>query len=212
MQLIDHGVSPRGIRSPVLAPRETAIDDNAFRHRGGRVELTGVEVVAIERITEQRRAVHEPSGDRARVGVEEQLQRVVAQSVSRVVLPMHTQAVTLSGTDLVDVPMPDEIGTLLECICRCFGAVIVEEHDLDRISRGRVHGEVGALAVPGGTERCLTPGPRLVTRSGPASRPSSRGGHAAPMMAHLKTLTGPLAHMLIVQLMLPKFVVPGGRR
>ena len=171
VQLVDDRVGPRRVGTAVVAPRERLIDDHAARHRRRRVDAADAHVVAAEAVAEQRAAVPEAAGDGARVGIEQQLGRVVAQPLMRRVATVHAEAVALSGADVGDVSVPHEVGALDQRMGGELGAALVEEHEVDRLGALGEDREVGAGSVPGCAERRVGAGPR-----GAAAGRASGGG------------------------------------
>ncbi len=208
VQLVDDGVSPRCVRPSVVAPRKAVVDDDTLGHRVSRVERAWLEIVATERVAVQLGAMTEASRDCQRVGIEEQLLRVMTEPVERVVVAVDAQPVPLPRAHLVDVPMPHKIGTLEQLMCGCRGAVVVEQHNIHRVGRRRIYGEVGAFAIPGGAQRRLLSWPRLVVRARSDSGSSGRCGHDNAIMEHRLKLIEPIAYMLIVPLILQKLLPP----
>ncbi len=144
MQFGDHDTVPRQRLPPWLGRRRR--HHNRLRHHGGAVRLVGVSRTGFE--TEQRRLQREWAVDRKRMRVEEELRRVEAMALVRIVRPGDAQAVPGSESDLADMAVKHVAGALGKSDSRDLaGAGFVEEADVDRLGIGGVHGDVDAIAV-----------------------------------------------------------------
>ena len=176
VQLVDHrGLGPVA-RTPVAAPVERRIDDVGARRVGGAVGLLDRVLVAAERIGEHRVAPRDVAREGLGVRVGQQLGRVAAQPVRRVVRAMHAIAVGLSGGDPGQEQVPDEAG-LTDEVVPGFLAGLVEEAQLDTVRQAREHAEMHALPGQRGPERAVDrrhPVLRSRSATGKASNSASR--------------------------------------
>src|SRR6185503_672748 len=125
--------------------------------------------------------------DRLGVGVDEELARVEAVPVGRVVGAVDTVAVALAGVDARQVAVPD-VGRPLDDRDLLLVALAVEQAERDL---GRVLGEqreVRAVAVPGRAERERAAGPDLARALGVRRR-----GHRTSAPARAGRSTRPFA-------------------
>src|SRR3954452_19909382 len=117
-------------------------------------------VVLAGRVAEDGIVEGELAVERAGVGVDQQLARVPAQPTTGVERTVDPEPVALARPDARQVPVPDVVGHLFQG--DPFLGLAVEQTQLDRLSGRREQREVGALAVPGRTERKRRPGPAVV--------------------------------------------------
>src|SRR5580700_1440812 len=96
MMVSDHGVLGR--RS---SPQGN--DWSTMTQRG----IAGAESTPLIRMSSLPRRY--PKSERACVGIEQQLGRVVAQALMGRVGPVHPEPVTLSRADIGDVPVPHQV-------------------------------------------------------------------------------------------------------
>src|SRR5690606_9794076 len=94
------------------------------------------------------------------VRVEEQLGRVAAVPLRRVVGPVDAVAVALAGLRGAEVAVPDVPVDLGE-VDAGLGAVVVVEAQLHPLGDGGEEGEVGAGGAEGGSQGVRTSRPRL---------------------------------------------------
>src|SRR5947209_12593106 len=160
MHLVDDGVRPRRRRPRVLSPRERIGDDDRLRHERRRVAVVFLRVVLARRIAEDGVVEDELAVERAGVGVDQELAGVPAKAVPGVEGTVDAEAITLTRTDAGEVTVPDVVGDFLQR--HAFLGVAVEQAQLDRLGCGGEEREVGAFAVPGGTERKRRTGPAVV--------------------------------------------------
>ena len=153
VQLVDDRVRPRRVGAAVIAPWKRLVDDHAARHRRRGIDAADAQVVAAEAIPEQRAAVAEAAGDGTSVRIEQQLGGVVTQPLMGRVAPVNSESIALTGPDVGDVSVPDEVGPLDERMGGELGPSLVEEHEVDRLRALREDREVGARSVPGCAER-----------------------------------------------------------
>jgi hypothetical protein len=156
--LVDDRLVVGGLRRAVHAPVEEGVDDDGLRHvRRGVVvvALAGLEVVA-----EDRRIPVDLAVDGLGVGIEQQLVRVAAQPLSRVVRAVHPESVLLPGLHAGQERVPDEAVHLGE-LHALLGAVVVEQAQLDLLGDLAEDREVGAGAVVRRPERVGGAGPYL---------------------------------------------------
>jgi len=157
--LVDDRVGPAHVGAAVVSPGKEGVDDDAAGDVRRRVQVAPLVVALAEHVAEHLRTPLEGALDRLRVGVEEELGRVAADALSRLVGTVDPVPVALAGTDAVDVAVPAEVGALGELIGRGRPALGIEEDQLHPVGVLGEEGEVGPLAVPGGAERRVAPGP-----------------------------------------------------
>ena len=101
-----------GLRPALAAPGEGRIDHAAFRHEGGAVALVEGEVVVglADRVAEQRGVPVELADELLRIGIEQQLVRVEAVPVRRLVGAVHAIAIDRARPRVRQVAVPDLVG------------------------------------------------------------------------------------------------------
>src|SRR4029079_1785453 len=169
VRLVDDRVVPRRARIAIVAPRERRIDDLAFRHAARVVAsiLRQVGALAADAITEMRIAPRERADDRLRVRIEQQLLRIEAMALLRLIRTVHAIAVELAGPRFGQVAMPDLIGLLAQRdALQLAPPAIIEQAQLDAIRKLREQREVDPLAVPRRTLRKGFTGPDGGDRTG----------------------------------------------
>src|SRR5689334_9173710 len=112
--LVDHGPVPRYLQSPIVAPSERRIDDDALRHAAGRVAVVALEILirVAQLVREERVAPLQRASDGAGVRVEEELGRVEAVALIRVIRAMHAISIQLTGPHVREIAVPDLIGAI----------------------------------------------------------------------------------------------------
>ena len=141
----------------VAVPLEERVDDHAVhgvRRRVGVVPGVGV----AEFVGEERRVPVDLALDGLGVGVHQQLVRVEAVAVLRLVRAVDPVAVLLAGLDLRQVAVP-HVAVHFGQLDPRFGQVISQEAQLHPFGAFAEQGKVGAGAVKSGSQR--------VSRSGP---------------------------------------------
>ena len=133
VQLVDDRVGPRRVRAPVVAPGKRLVNDHAAWHRRCGVDAADAHVIATQAVPEKRAPVAEAAGDGASVGIEQQLGRVVAQSLMGRVAPVHPEPVTLPGADIGDVTVPHQVGALDQRMGGQLGTSLIKEDEVDRL-------------------------------------------------------------------------------
>ena len=141
----------------VALPIESGIDHDRLRHphASSRKSCVRSSFWLADDVTEHFvRPVH-VSGDRFRVGIEQQFRTVEAQTVFRIVRTGDAKTVQLSRTHIGQKHVPDLIGLFANWNADVFlgGIDAVEQA---KINRGRVlgkDGEVDAVPHPGRAER-----------------------------------------------------------
>ncbi|MET3823440.1 hypothetical protein ABID76_006166 [Burkholderia ambifaria] len=203
VRLVDHGAAPRHVRAPVVAPVERLVDDHGLRHRGRRVAAVHrqVRAVRMHAIAEQRVGPAELADQLARVRVEQQLGRVEAMAVLRLVRAIRTKAVHGARMRVRQVAVPHLVGAFGQVEAREFlAAGRVEHAQLDALRMRGKHREVGAKAVPRGAERIAAAGFETGRQGGrhggivsvsraPGVRPGSARGSRAAAGARWPTTT-----------------------
>jgi hypothetical protein len=156
VHLVDHAVVGHEVRVAVLAPVERGVDHLRARHAGGVVALVERQVVLLvaDGVAEVRVAPLHAPDDAARIGVDQQLVRIEAVPLLRLVGPVHAIAVELAGAQLRQVAVPDEIGALAQRDALHLAlAGLLEQAQLDLLGVAREQREIHPFAVPGRAER-----------------------------------------------------------
>ena len=100
-----------------------------------------------------RVAPHQPAGQPLCIGIEQQLVGVEAVPVLGMIGAMHPIAVELPWRDIVEIAMPDILGTFRQFDALEFTAALtVEQAKLDLLRIGREQRKVGASSVPACTQ------------------------------------------------------------
>ncbi len=152
VRLIDDGLGPGMLGRAVVAPGHGGVDHDAFRHDEGGVAAVGRGVAAggAEAIAEMRVVPADFALQRSRIRVDQQLVRIEAVPVRRIVGPVHAVAVELARPDLGQVAVPDLVGE--------FGqrdplglapSLRIEEAELDLLRVGGEDGEIDPASIPG---------------------------------------------------------------
>ena len=183
VQLVDHGVGPADLRPDLPGPVEAVVGhDHPVQDVRGRVAL-----VAGEQLVARRTRVvvvggpHEAvdrvvgadgAGDRAGVGVEQQLGGVEAPAALGLPRAVGAEAVALAGPHPRQRAVPDAqraLGQQVPGLDQLAVRAVVEQAHRHRRGLGRPHGEVGRLRRPGGAERLVAAGPErgLLVMHGP---------------------------------------------
>ena len=157
--LVDDGVGVLVAGRAVHPPVEVRVDDHALGHAGRRVVVVAAVRVA-EVVAEQRLVPVERAVDGLGVGVEQQLVGVAAHPGPGVVGAVDAVSVALPGLDVGQKTVPDESVHLGQGDAG-FGAVRVEQAQLDQLGGFTEQREVGAGPVIGGAEGVGLAGPRL---------------------------------------------------
>ena len=156
VRLVDDRLVVLVLRRPVVAPVEVRVDDDRRHRVRGRVVVVAL-LRVVELVRVQRRVAVDLPVDRLGVRVEQQLVRVAAVTLRRVVRPVHPVPVALPGRDGGQVPVPHE-----------------------RVDLGQVRPGLGAVRRRSGTARLVRP-PRRTGRSSSRSRRRWRpGGRGVP--------------------------------
>ncbi len=159
VQLVEHGVVPRHAALarpwPLVAPRELRIGHNALGHERRAVAcVKGGVVAALHHIAEDLRAPAQRADVLCRVRVQQQLVRVEAVTLARLVGPGNPVAVDGAGSQAFQAAVPNAVGVLRQCdALRLAGAFLIEEAQLDTRGIFTEQGEVGAVPVPGSAQR-----------------------------------------------------------
>jgi hypothetical protein len=173
--LVDDGLVVGDARRPVVGPVEERVDHHALAHvRRGVVVVALVRVA--ELVAEQRLVPVHLAGHGLGVRVEQQLVRVAAQPLTRVVGAVDAVAVLLAGHHAGHVAVVDEPVHLGEPDPG-LGAVVVEQAELDLLGDLGEQREVGPRAVVRGSEGIGAAWPRRHKTSltvGPPVRPALR--------------------------------------
>ncbi len=155
VQLVDDRVAPGHVRRPRVAPVEAAFDDPGLGHEGRAVLAIGYAVVVLAR-TAQRRVPQQPSVERERRRIDQQLGGIEAVAVARRVRAVHSIAVQRAGAAELgrQEAVPDLAGAPRQAqACALLAAGRIEQAQLDAGRIGRVDREIGALPGPVRAER-----------------------------------------------------------
>ena len=87
VHLVDDRLVQLPAQRAVAFPVERVVDDDGFRHERRAVGVVALQVVAAERVGEDRRVPPDVAGDRARVGIDQQLGGVAAMPLRRIPRP-----------------------------------------------------------------------------------------------------------------------------
>src|SRR5207244_10282984 len=132
-------------------PGECLVDDHAFGYRAGVVLIVDGEILfgVTDPVSIKRIGPIDRSRNRLRIGIEQELGRVESVPLLRLIRPMDAVAITLSGTYLRQVYMPDVIGTFLDSnpVSFLIGVRFVKQTQLHRRGIFRKQREVHSLAV-----------------------------------------------------------------
>ncbi len=159
VRLVDHRLGVGQARRAVVGPVEERADHDALGHVTGRVVVVDA-VRVVEVVAEQRLVPLDGAVDRLRVRVEQQLVRVAAQPVRRVVRAVHAVAVALARLDAGQERVPDEPVDLGQLEPRLV-PVGREQAQLDAFGDLAEQREIGARTVVGRTERICRARPDL---------------------------------------------------
>ncbi len=152
VRFIDDGVFPGDVGAQFAAsPIEGFVDDDGLRHAARIVAPIERQVFACApgAIGEMRIAPYQPSGKASRIGIEQQFVGVEAMAVFGLIGAMNSVAIKLSGRDVIQIAVPDVLGTLGQFDAFEFAAALtVEQAKLDLLRVGGEQRKVGAPAVP----------------------------------------------------------------
>ena len=126
VNLVDHRLVQLSTKRTIALPVEGIVDDDGLRHVRRVVIVVALQIVSAERIGKHRRIPLDPSGDGARIGIDEQLGRVAAESVCRIPWTVHAKPVALARTDAAKVGVPAERRPLGKVDAR-FATVAIEQ-------------------------------------------------------------------------------------
>jgi hypothetical protein len=169
VDLVDDRVVPRDARRAIVLPVEGGVDDHGVRHRRRAVRVVGHEVVVLL----ARREIGQDVGgspldgpvDRLRVGVEQQLRRVEAQTPLGVVGTVDAIAVALSRSHAGQEAVPGEEGGIAD-LDALLDTVLVEEAEIDALGVLGEEREVRSRVAHGGAERERIAGQHLARLAG----------------------------------------------
>jgi len=166
VELVDQRPLPRNARGPVIAPHKARIHHDAPRDGGGIVARIGRQIVAVQRIAEQRIVPIRVAGDRTGVGIDEELGRIEAMSFLRGVGAVDSVAVELAGTNARHVGVPDPVRMLDEGDAHHLTLRVVgsEKTELDPSRMLREDREIHPSVVDRRAERKGCAGPYLHAR------------------------------------------------
>ena len=152
----------RYLRLAVVAPGEGRVDHDTFRDEGRAVALVERQVLILvpDSVAVERIVPLDLAGQGLGVRVDQELVGVEAVPGIGRKGAVHTIAVELTGPHVRQIAVPDFLRHLRQGDAMHLLAVGVEQAELDLAGSGREQGEIGALAVPGGTQREWPPGPQ----------------------------------------------------
>jgi hypothetical protein len=157
--LVDDRVVVGATRQSVVLPVEVGVGDHRL-HRVRRGVVGVAPGLVAEGVGEQRLVPVDLPLDGLGVGVEQQLGRVAAVPLGRLVGPVDAEAVALARPDPGQVRVPDERVALGDLHPRLL-AVGVEQAQLDAVGDLGEKREVGAGTVVRRAQRVRTSGPDL---------------------------------------------------
>ncbi len=179
VRLVDDGLVPRRLRPAVLSPVEERVDDDALRHERRAVEIVAGgfwfrEVIRKDGLVPVPLAVN-----RLRIGIEQQLGGIGPRAALRRPGPVHPKAVALPRLHVGQIAVPAERRSLGQVDAH-FGALVVEETQLDALRGFGEHREVRADSVEGRAERRVVTGPdahrgEMVSHGGSGLRAQGSG-------------------------------------
>ncbi len=150
VRLVDHGLVEGHVRFPAVPPVEAGVHDDP-QGRAALLLFLHDAVVPAGHVAEHAPVELFGAVQRLGVGVEQHHVRVEAQAAFRGVLAVHAVAVALARFHAGQVAVPHEGGLFAQRHAG-FHALFVEEAQLDAGGVLGVQGEVGAFAVPGGSQ------------------------------------------------------------
>ncbi len=161
VRLVDDRLVPGEVRLLVPLPIERGVDHDALGHAPGIIFLVLGEIglLAPHLVGEDRRVPVDLSGERLRIGIDQQLGRIEAQAVLGVERPVDAIAIELSGADAGETAMVDVARDLaqLDRPHRRVRCRALEEAQLDLRALFCIQGEVDALIRDGGAQRVGLP-------------------------------------------------------
>ncbi len=112
MGFVDDGAVPRHVGPSFASPGVGGIDDAAFRHEAGAVAVVHAQVFLprSDRVAEQRVVPAQRADERLGVRVEQQLVRIEAVAVLRIVGSIDPIPVDRAGPRVGQVAVPDLVG------------------------------------------------------------------------------------------------------
>jgi hypothetical protein len=135
VDLVDDRVLPGDARRAIVAPGEGRIDDDRLRRSGGAVPPINGEIGirVTDRVAKHRVAPADHPVDGLGVGIDQELARVEPVALGRRVGSVDSVAVTLPGSYLRLVDVPDLVGLLGQrYACRLVAFVpSIEQAQLD---------------------------------------------------------------------------------
>src|SRR5262245_13389591 len=136
----------------VALPVETIVHDDRLRHVRAAVGVLTLQIVAAERVGEDRRRPVDLAGDGACIWIDEQLGRVAPMALRRIPGTVNAVSIALPSSDAANVAMPAVSGLLGQIHTRLV-SLVVEQAELHTLGDLREDREVGAEAVPRRSER-----------------------------------------------------------
>src|SRR5215469_12454510 len=105
---------PRDQALALLAPGESLVNHHGLRHPARIVAPVEGQVAArtAGAITEMRVTPHQPTGQAAGVGINEELVRIEAKTVLGLIRAVNAIAVELTGEDIAQIAVPNVFGPL----------------------------------------------------------------------------------------------------
>ena len=151
MRFVQNGAGPRHLRPTVSTPGERRIYHTAFRHEARIVAaIQGqISIPCTNRVAEQRVVPPQCADIRLGVGIQQELVRVEAMAVARVIRSMYPVSVDGAGPRLRQITVPHFIGVLGQLNpFQLSAAGIVEQTKLDLGGIRREQREVDAQPIP----------------------------------------------------------------
>ncbi len=156
VHLVDDRVVPRRAGMLVIAPGECGIDHLALRHAERVIAPVERQIAprTADAIAEVRVRPRQLTDDRLRVRIEQELVRVEAVSLLRLIGSVHAISIQFSGARFGQIAMPHLISLFAQPhALQLAAAAAVEQAQLDALSVFGKQREIDALAVPGGALR-----------------------------------------------------------
>ncbi len=141
VHFVNDGLAPGNVRAAVISPVEVIRNDHALGHTGGAVARVQRQILlrlARHIAQDGLRPIDVPL-DRLGVGIDEELARIAAVTVLRLVGPVDAKPVERARTEIGDVSVPDvatDLGQLEPTkLARRIGRIEGADFDLRRHAR-----------------------------------------------------------------------------
>src|SRR6187200_1869487 len=193
VHFVDDGLVQLPAKRSITFAVEGIVDDDGFWGVRRIVVTVALEIVSAERIGKHRLVPLDAAGNGARVGIDEELCGIAAESDCGIPGPVHPKAVTLAGADAAKVCVPAERGPLGKVDARLV-SVAIEQAQLHTLGDFREDREIRALTVPCRAEREGLPGANVPgPRQGVDNRPTryfSRAHRSPRLLTRSSSATG----------------------